>query len=87
MSNDRIKSLLESLQREMQSTDLDAETRSMIEALDADIDDLLNPDTESSDNESVIEDAKLLEARFAAEHPVAERFIREIVETLGRIGV
>ena len=87
MSNDKIKSLLKNLAQDMKTTDLDADTLSMIEAFDADIHDLLNPDTASSDHDSVIEDAKLLEARFAAEHPVADRFIREFIETLGRIGV
>jgi hypothetical protein len=87
MSNDKIKTLLQSLQQEIRSTDVDAETLSLMQALDSDIHDLLDENNEKSDAGSVIENAKYLETRFAAEHPVAERFLRELVETLGRIGV
>ena len=38
-------------------------------------------------NSPVMEDAIALEARFAANHPVAERLIREVIDTLGRIGI
>jgi hypothetical protein len=87
MSNDKIKTLLESLQQEIANTDINEDTRSLMQALESDIQDLLDVDNEKSDTGSVIENAKYLETQFAAEHPVAERFLREIVETLGRIGV
>ncbi len=38
-------------------------------------------------NSPVLEDAIALEARFAANHPVAERVIRELIDSLGRIGI
>jgi hypothetical protein len=87
MSNEKIKALLTSLHGEMLSIDLDAEIRVLMEDLDTDIHDLLNPDSEQSDSDTVIENAKFLETKFATEHPVAERFIRELVDTLARIGV
>ena len=34
----------------------------------------------------VLEQAKMLEARFATDHPVAERFMREVIDTLVKLG-
>jgi len=31
--------------------------------------------------------SRSVETRFAVEHPVAERFLREIIDTLSRIGI
>ena len=87
MSNEKIKDLLSKLHSEIQSTDVDAETRSLIEELDTDIHSLLDSSTQEKDASSILERAQLLETDFANNHPVAERFIREIVETLARMGV
>ncbi len=35
----------------------------------------------------VMERAKLLEAWFAISHPTVERFMREVIDTLAKIGV
>lgn len=87
MSNEKIKDLLSKLHSEIQSTDVDAETRSLIEELDTDIHSLLDSSNHEKDTSSILERAQLLETDFANNHPVAERFIREIVETLARMGV
>jgi hypothetical protein len=42
---------------------------------------------ELSETSQVDADTLALEARFAANHPVAERLIREVIDTLGRIGI
>jgi len=34
-----------------------------------------------------LERAELLEARFAIDHPTVERFMREVIDTLAKIGV
>jgi hypothetical protein len=86
MSNDKLKSLLASIHDELENADLDAETRSMLKSLDSDIHQLLESDDEASDR-PVVEQAGQLEARFASEHPVAERFMREIIDTLVKLGV
>ena len=86
MSNEKLKSLLASIHDELENTDLDAETRSMLKSLDSDIHELLDSDDEAADR-PVIEQAGQLEARFASEHPVAERFMREIIDTLVKLGV
>ena len=37
--------------------------------------------------ESLLEEAVALEALFAAEHPVAEKMLRELVNSLSRLGI
>jgi hypothetical protein len=37
--------------------------------------------------DSVIDHARSAEASFAAEHPVAARFLREIIDSLSRVGI
>lgn len=87
MSNERIKDLLSQLQNEIRKTGLDDETRSIVSDLDADIHDLIDPTTEQSDAESIVERAQALEANFATEYPAAERFMREVIDALVRMGV
>ncbi len=87
MSNEKIKNLLGKLHDEIGDTAVDDETRSLLRALETDIDELLDASTEPSTSTSVAESANQLEASFAAKHPVAERFLREIMDTLAKMGV
>lgn len=87
MSNEKIRELLAKLQDEVQDTELDAATRSSLRELDADIHDLLDPAASQKNLSSVTERAKLLEAEFAISHPTVERFMREVIDTLAKIGV
>lgn len=86
MSQEKIKGLLQQLQQELSATtEVDAQTLALVKQLDKDIDQWLE---EAQDvNSPVMEDAIALEARFAASHPVAERLIREVIDTLARIGI
>lgn len=86
MNQERIKALLQQLQQELASTTtVDADTLAQVKRLDSDIDQWIE-DAEDV-NSPIMEDAIALEARFAANHPVAERLIREVIDTLGRIGI
>ncbi len=86
MSQERIKALLQQLQQELaNTTTVDAETLAQVKQLDNDIDQWIE-DAEYV-NSPIMEDAIALEARFAANHPVAERLIREVIDTLARIGI
>ncbi len=86
MSQERIKTLLQQLQQELaNTTTVDAETLAQVKQLDSDIDQWIE-DAEDV-NSPIMEDAIALEARFAANHPVAERLIREVFDTLARIGI
>jgi len=87
MSNRDIRQLLAELQDEIQKTELDAETRSAVQKLDSDIHDLLDADTDQADTDSVLKRARLLETNFATEHPTVERFMREVIDILVRMGI
>ena len=87
MSDKKIRKLLSKLHEEVQKTEVDAETRSSLRELDSDIHDLLNSTTPTPDTNFVLERAKLLESRFATNHPVIERFMREVIDTLSKMGV
>ncbi len=87
MSNEKVRELLAKLHDEVQTTELDAATRSSLRKLDSDIHDLLNSPTPETKLTLVLERAELLETRFAIGHPTVERFIREVIDTLAKIGV
>lgn len=84
MSKERIQELMTQLHTELESAEVDQDTLQMARALDVDVQNLIDA---GEANESVMEQARDAEARFAAEHPVAEKMIREVIEILGRIGV
>ncbi|HAT26212.1 MAG TPA: hypothetical protein DCS89_04290 [Gammaproteobacteria bacterium] len=87
MSEQRIKELLEELRGEMQRTDsVDEALLTSIRSLESNIGDLVDPTVDSSEN-TVLDDAIALEAVFAASHPVAEKIIRELINSLSRIGI
>ena len=87
MSNTQIRELLAKLQDEIQKTELDDDTRALVRDLDTDIHDLLDSEAHRAETESVLEKAKALETSFASEHPTIERFMREVVDVLVRMGI
>lgn len=87
MSNDKLRELLDKLHVEIRDTGLDKETRARLQALDKDIHGLLGSEEPGDQDESVMDRAKLLEAEFASSYPVAERVMREIIDTLVRLGI
>ena len=87
MSNTEIRELLARLQEEIQKTELDDETRSMVKELDSDIHGLLDTKGDRTEAESVVEKARELETNFAADHPTIERFMREVIDVLVRMGI
>ncbi len=87
MSNIQIRRLLAKLRDEIQKTELDADTRTLVRELDSDIHVLLDSNAVGTEAASVLKRAKELEANFAIEHPTAERFMREVIEALARMGV
>ena len=87
MSEQRIKELINELIQELESTDGVAEEAvSVARQLEGKIDDLVNPEVDTSES-TIPDDAIALEASFAASHPVAEKLIRELINTLSRIGI
>lgn len=87
MSDTRLRALMAELIKELDNTDdVDPELLGTLKRLESDIDDLENPDIDTSDN-SVLDDAIALEARFAVNYPVAEKILRELINSLSRIGI
>ncbi len=87
MSNEKVQELLAKLHEEIEATKIDADTRFLMQELDADIVDLLDSTSPTDDAKSVLERAKQLETRFSTSYPAAERFVREIIDALARMGV
>lgn len=87
MNEERVKLLLKELLAEIEKGDeQDEELLASAQRLEEDVDALLNPDVDSTDN-TVMDDMIALEARFASNYPVAEKIIRELVNSLSRIGI
>ena len=87
MSKETIQELLRKLQAALQDEEVDAETRALMATLDTDIQSFLSAPTVSENSGTLSETAQLLEARFAANHPTAERFLREMIDALVRMGI
>jgi len=88
MSNEKIRQLLSELQAELERMDVDDDTRAQVDALERDIRDTVAAEEPGAEQDNVLlERAKELETRFAAKHPTAELFLREIADALGKLGI
>ena len=88
MDKDNLKKVLANLHQELEGADrMDVETRALLQQLHNDIGKLDDASNDGDQGASVIEQAESLEARFAAKHPAAEGFVREIIDILGRMGI
>jgi chorismate mutase len=85
MSNERIRALLKELRTELDTKELDAETLALIREVDAGIQSVL--DSSGNPVDAMVNRAKALEVKFSVNHRVAERILREIIDTLAKIGV
>lgn len=86
MSENNIKNLLLQLQQALaEGETVDDETLAMAKKLDREINAFIA--SAEDVNSPELDDAIALEARFAVNHPVAERLIRELIDSLGRIGI
>lgn len=80
MGEERLKALLRELHDELhQVGEIDADTRKVLTELNADIEEVASV--------GAAERARLLESRFAAEHPVLERIAREMADLLTKMGI
>ena len=69
------------------SNHIDEDTAELVISLDEDIHRLIDPNIENDSMDSIPGLTTSLEARFAAEHPIAEGLIRDIIEALGKMGI
>ena len=90
MSKERIQELLSQLREEVRNTDVDADLEKLIGDLDDDINNVIDENAGIDavvDIDEVVERAKAIEADFATRHPTAERFVREVIDLLVRMGI
>ncbi len=88
MMNHDLKELLNGLNEALENTDpVDEETLALVHELDEEIHRLTEAGAQVDDVEGVLDQAKSMETRFAVDHPVAERFLREIIDALSRVGI
>jgi phage terminase Nu1 subunit (DNA packaging protein) len=88
MSDQQLKDLLTRLHKELENTDkVDSETLELVRELDSEINRLVDSDSDSNEFENVMDRAKSVETRFAVDHPAAERFLREIIDALAKVGI
>lgn len=86
MTDKNLNELLTELNEALENIEeIDPETRALVKDLDEDINRLL--EAGEDDFDGVMDRAQSVQARFALEHPVAERFIREIVDALAKVGI
>jgi Domain of unknown function (DUF4404) len=85
MSSERVRKLLLQLRQELDAADVDAETRALMRELDADIHMALGQSANPLG--ALARRAEAVEVRFAVNHRVAEKILREIIDTLAKIGV
>jgi len=86
LSENNIKSLLQQLRQALhEGGTVDEETLAMARTLDKEISSFIA--SAEDVNSPVLDDAIALEARFAVNLPVAEKVIRELIDSLGRIGI
>ncbi len=85
MSAERIRELLKQLRAELDASNVDAETLASMREFDQDIRRAL--DDRDRPTNALTDRAKAIEVEFAVKHRVAEHILREIVETLAKIGV
>lgn len=87
MTEQNLKTLLNSLHDALEKTDkVDDETLKLVQDLDEDINRLLEADSDD-EVDNVMDRARSVETRFAVDHPVAERFLREIIDALAKVGI
>ena len=87
MSEERIKQLMSELVSELEKTNgVNEETLADAKKLNQDLADLTNPDIDTTEH-TILDDAIALEASFAATHPTAEKIVRELINSLSRIGI
>ena len=92
MDKTKLKELVRQLNDELERTStVDADTADLLRDLEDDVQRLADGGGKFSDHESAAHSAmgqaRALKARFAVEHPTAERFLREIMDLLAKVGI
>lgn len=89
MPNENLKDTLKQLHANLESAKtVDSETRLLLQVLDSDIRSLLNKnEDDTAEVSGLVTRAQSLSAKFATEHPQLETVLRELADTLARMGI
>jgi Domain of unknown function (DUF4404) len=89
MKTNQIKDTLRRLHADLDARNVvDPELRGLLHTLDADIHKLLNERrADEAATENLVDRLEAFEAEFATEHPTVERFVRELIDALARMGI
>lgn len=82
----KIRAVLAQLHKELQrAEDVDIEARKILQDLHRDVDQL--EEAGGTEIGSIVNRARELESRFAANHPVLEQTARELADAIAKMGV
>lgn len=86
MKEGKIRTILTRLREELRGAEgLDDDSRRKMEELHRDLERL--NDARAPDVDSLLDRARELETRFAADHPTLERIARDLADTLAKMGI
>jgi U3 small nucleolar ribonucleoprotein component len=88
MPRDKLKNALETIREELSSSrEFDDQTRSLLEDLDREIDNVLMETSESAPDRSLANEVEAMTARFEADHPRLGQVLREVSDALSKLGL
>lgn len=90
MPAEQLKKALKRVHEELGKTrDVDDDLKEMLRDIDRDIDRVLAEESPSGvdDDETMSERVEILASRFSAEYPRLEMLLREVSDTLAKLGI
>lgn len=88
MDRHELTSLLDKLRSELESGQaVDEQLRQSLRSLERDIQKVLTDKPSAEGDDSLSERAQEIEARFATEHPYLATTLRDVMDTLGKMGI
>jgi hypothetical protein len=89
MPEEKLKRTIKSVHQELSKTgELDEDLKELLRALDKDIDRVLAKQPLADDeDETMSERVEKMASRFSAEYPRLEMLLREVSDTLGKLGI
>jgi hypothetical protein len=86
MKKRKIHEIVARLRDELQRAEgVDIESRQKMEQFHRDLEQL--DDAKDADVDSLLDRARELETRFAADHPTLERIARDLADTIAKMGI
>ncbi len=89
MPEEKLKRTIQNVRQELSKTgELDDDLKDLLRTLDKDIDRVLAKEPlDDDDDETMSERVEKMASRFSAEYPRLEMLLREVSDTLGKLGI